>query len=363
MIKMEIKYYLDFVEDHRASMNKYAQQLINYQSENFKDLNINFYQPKLSYFSKFIFLNNFKLRYSRYISYPHQVKKLQGHDIAHICDHAYAHLFPYLNSKLKFITVHDLVPLVFQKKLNKNPRLFKLTMSNLKHFTKVFTVSENTKKDILKYTDCPEDKIKVIMESVESFFNTDPIDKEILSRKYNIPINKKKILISGNVFYKNHNISYKVLEKLMELNKEIIFIHIGSGREKINISKKIKNNIIRLPFIDTMELPSIYKLADILLFPSIYEGFGLPPLEAMSCGTPVVCSNNPATKEVVGDAALISSHDDINSFTKNILNLLSNNNLSQKITQKGLLRAKLFNINEFHKNLIQIYRDEFNKLS
>ena len=358
---MEIKYYLDFVEDNRVSMDKYAQQLINYQRENFKDLKINFYQPKLSYFSKFIFLNNFKLRYSRYISYPHQVKKLQYHDIAHICDQAYAHLFPYLNSKLKFITVHDLIPLVYQKKLNKNPLLFKLSMSNLKHFTKVFAVSENTKKDILKYTDCPEDKIKVIMESVESFFNTDPIDKEILSRKYNIPINKKKILISGTIFYKNHNVSYKVLEKLMELNKEIIFIHIGSGREKINISKKIKNNIIRLPFIDTMELPSIYKLADILLFPSIYEGFGLPALEAMSCGTPIVCSNNPATKEVVGDAALISSHDDINSFTENILKLLSNNDLFQEMKQKGLLRAKLFNINEFHKNLILIYRDEFNK--
>ena len=358
---MEIKYYLDFAEDNRASMDKYAQQLINYQRENFKDLKINFYRPKLSYFSKFIFLNNFKLRYSRYISYPNQVKKLKYHDIAHICDQAYAHLFPYLNTKLKFITVHDLIPLVYQKKLNKNPLLFKLSMSNLKHFTKVFTVSENTKKDILKYTDCPEDKIKVIRETVEPFFNTDPIDKEIISKKYNIPFNKKKILISGTIFYKNHNVSYKVLEKLMELNQEIIFIHIGSGREKINISKKIENNIIRLPFIDTMELPNIYKLADILFFPSIYEGFGLPALEAMSCGTPIVCSNNPATKEVVGDAALISSHDDINSFTENILKLISNNDLFREMRQKGLLRAKLFNINEFHKNLIQIYRDEFNK--
>ena len=81
---MEIKYYLNLAEDNRASMDKYAQQLINYQRENFKDLKINFYQPKLGYFSKFIFLNNFKLRYSRYISYPHQVKKLPYHDIAHL---------------------------------------------------------------------------------------------------------------------------------------------------------------------------------------------------------------------------------------------------------------------------------------
>ena len=247
---MEIKYYLNFAEDHRVSMNQYAQQLIDYQSENFKDLKINFYQPKLSYFSKFIFLNNWKLRFSRYISYPNQVKKLPKHDVAHICDHQYAHLFPYLNSKLKFITVHDLVPLIFQNELNINPRLFKFSLNSLKFFTKVFTVSNNTKKDILRYTDCPENKIKVIMESIEPFFNNDTIDKKAISEKYNLPLNKKKILISGNIFYKNQDTSYKVLKKLNEVDKNIVFIHIGSGNLKNDIIKKYDNNIIRLPFVD-----------------------------------------------------------------------------------------------------------------
>ena len=358
---MRIKYYLNFIEDYRPSMDQYAQQLIDYQKNNFKNIKIDSYQPALSSFSKLIFSDIWKLRYSRYISYPHQVKKLPKHDIAHICDQQYAHLYPYLNSKLKFVTVNDLMPLVFQKKLNKNPRLFKFSLSSLKFFTKVFAISNNTKKDIVNYTDCPEDKIEVIMRSIEPYFNNDPIDNKMIAKKYNIPVNKKKILISGNNFYKNNYTSYKVLEKLNELNKDIVLVHIGSDNKKNDVLKKIGNNIVRLPFVEREELPNIYKLIDILLYPSIYEGFGLPILESMSCGKPVVCSNNSSITEIVGDAALTSNHDDVNSFAKNILDLLSNDELYQKMVTKSLLRAKLFDINKFHINLIQIYKDEFNK--
>ena len=358
---MNVKYYQNFIEDYSPSMDQYAQQLINYQKNNFINIEIDSYQPMLSSLSKLIFSDIWKLRYSRYVSYPQQSKKLRKHDIAHICDQQYAHLYPYLNSKLKFITVHDLVPLVFQYKLNKNPRLFKFSLNSLKFFTKVFAISNNTKKDIIKFTDCPEDKIEVINRSVEPFFNNDPIDRAI-AKKYNIPENKKKILISGNVFYKNNETSYKVLEKLNELNNDFVLLHIGSGNIKNNISQELENNIIRIPFVEREELPNIYKLADILLYPSIYEGFGLPILEAMSCGTPVVCSNNSSIPEIVGDAALTSAHDDVNSFTQNILNLFSNNELYKKMANKGLSRSKLFSRNKFHNNLIDIYKDELNRL-
>jgi glycosyltransferase involved in cell wall biosynthesis len=358
---MRIKYYLNFIEDYRPSMDQYAQQLIDYQKNNFKNIDIGSYQPKLSSLSKLFFSDIWKLRYSRYVSYPHQSKKLAKHDIAHICDQQYAHLYPYLNSKLKFITVHDLVPLVFQKRLNNNPRLFKFSLNSLKFFTKVFAISNNTKKDIIKYTDCPEDKIEIIDRSADPFFNNDPIDRTI-AKKYNIPENKKKILISGNIFYKNNQTSYKVLEKLNELNNDFVLLHIGSGNKKNTYSKKLESNIIRLPFVKREELQNIYKLADILLFPSMYEGFGMPILESMSCGTPVVCSNNSSIPEIVGDSALTSDYDDVNSFTKNILNLFSNNELYKKMVDKGLSRSKLFSRNKFHNKLIDIYRNELNKL-
>ena len=358
---MKINYFLNFEKENRISMDIYGQQLINYQKNNFKDFEINYYLPKLSFLSKIFFSKIWKLRYSRYISYPHQVKRLPRYDIAHICDQQYAHLYPYINSKLKFITVHDLIPIIFEKKLNYNPRLFKYSLSKLKYFTKVFAVSKNTKSDILKYTDCPENKIEVINECIETIFNNDPINSQAISKKYNIPLNKKKVLISGNIFYKNHDTSFKVLEKLYEQDKEIIFIHIGSENKKNNLSKELNNNIFRLPFIERNEVPNIYKITDVLLFPSIYEGFGRPVLEAMSCGIPVVCSNNSSIKEVAGNAALTCNYNDVKLFAKNILELLSNNELRKKMVSMGHMQSKLFSIDKFHNNLKRIYKDEFNK--
>ena len=99
-----------------------------------------------------------EMRYSRYVSYPKQIKKLPHHDIA-IFVIINMHLHPYINSSLKFITVHDLVPLVFEKKLKHNPKLLKFSLKNLKFFNKVFAISNNTKNDIIGYTDCPEEKL------------------------------------------------------------------------------------------------------------------------------------------------------------------------------------------------------------
>ena len=104
-----------------------------------------------------------------------------------------------------------------------------------------------------------------------------------------------------------------------------------------------------------------------MFFPSIYEGFGTPLLEAMSCGIPVVCSNNSSLPEVVGDAALMSNCDDIDKFTKNIIEILNNKELYLSLANKSLTRAKIFkssveSINLFHNNIIKIYKEELKKI-
>jgi len=360
---MQIKYYKNFKEDKRPSMDQYANRLITHQSKNYKNHQIDFFQPQLNFFSKLIFSDSWKMRYARYMLYPNQIKKLPEHDIAHICDHQYGNLYPYLNSKLKFITVHDLVPLIFQEKLNKNPLLGKFSLSKLKLFTKVFAISKNTKNDIIKFTDCPEEKIEVIMESTEDFFDNSSIDKKKICKKYNIPFDKKKILISGNIFYKNNDVAYKVLEKLNHIDKNIIFIHIGSGNKNIKISDHLKNYVIKLPFVDKKEVPNIYKVIDILFFPSIYEGFGMPLLEAMSCGVPVICSNNSSLPEVVGDAALMSNCNDVEKFTIDILKILNDKELYLSMVNRSLKRAEIFNPSKFHDNIIKIYQEELDKLN
>lgn len=355
---MKIKYYQNFIEDERISMDQYSQDLIEYQAKNFDKVDIDFFRPKKDLFSNFINNKKWKLRYLRYFSYRNQIKKLNEHDVAHVCEQQYAQLVHYLNSKTKFITIHDLVPLVFEDKLNHNPILNKYSLKFLKYYNKVFAISENTKRDILKYTDCPEEKIIVIMRSVESFFNNDPIDKKKVCEKFSIPFKKKKILISGNIFYKNFDFSKKVLDKLCEDRDDVIFIHIGSGNNKNK--KKNHDKIFNIPHIDRADLPSIYKISDMLLYPSIYEGFGMPLLEALSCGLPIICSNNSSIPEVVGDAALMYSHYDTKIFVKNINNVLDDEKFHDNLSKKSVERAKIFSQEKFHQNLIKNYKKELN---
>ena len=359
---MKIKYYYNFDLDQRPSMEQYADQLVNYQSKYFSNHEISSFKPSEDYISKFIFFQKWKARYLRYISYSRQVRKLPRHDVAHVCDHQYAQIVHSLNSTTKFITVHDLVPLVFQNILKKKPYLSIYSLKYLKYYTKVFTISENTKRDIIKYTDCPEDQIIVIMRSVENFFNDSDIDKENICRKYNLPFNKKKILIAGNIFYKNIHTSLDVLKKLNQQRNDIIFIQIGSNNE-ISGEKIHNNNLYKIPFIKRDELPSIYKISNLLFYPSKYEGFGMPLLEAMSCGLPVVCSNNSSIPELVGDAGLMSEYNDVTKFTRDINLIIDNKTYAIELKKKSLTRSKNFNINQFHRSLITHYENELNMIN
>lgn len=358
---MKIIYYSNFDEENRVSMNAFAEKLTNNQRNIYQQGEIELYKPKINYISNSILPDLWKMRYARYISYPNQIKKLPLHDISHVCDHQYGHLYSHLNGKLKFITVHDLVPLIFHKKLKKNPILNKYSLSKLKYFTKVLAVSENTKRDILKFTDCPESKIEVINNHIENFFDNSPIDQNHILKKFNIPFNKKKILITGSIFYKNHEVSYKVLENILKTNNDIIFIHIGSNKEN-NIPNNLADKIIRIPFIERKEIPNIYKICDILFFPSIYEGFGLPLLEAMSCGIPVVCSDKSSIPEVIGEDALLSDCNNVEKFTADILNILNNKEFYLSMVTKSLQRAKKFNVERFYNNINRIYKEELKKI-
>ena len=357
---MKILYYFNFKEDHRASMDFYSNLLFNYRKTN-KTFKFTKFTPKISLLTKLFGNYSMRMRYTRYISYPHQIKKLPLYDIGHVCEHQYAHLHSNMNSKVKFVTVHDLIPIIFHKRIGKWPYLNQYSLSKLKYFDKVFAVSQNTKKDILKYTDCPESKIKVLYSPVESFFNSSKVNKLKICNKYKLPLEKKKILINGNIFYKNLEISIKTLEKLIKINNNIIFIKVG-GKINLNCPKSLLDRFFQMPFLKRKELPSIYKVCDLFFFPSIYEGYGLPCLEAMKCGIPIVCSNSASIPEVVGNAALKNRHNNVNGFVKDITKLLNNKKFYKLKQKQGLKRAKIFNRNYFHKEIIKTYKEELNKL-
>ena len=123
----------------------------------------------------------------------------------------------------------------------------------------------------------------------------------------------------------------------------LIKINKLSNRNIVLINKLDLNNDIRvLDHVSEYELPLFYNFADVFVFPSIAEGFGFPPLEAMSCGTPVVASNSTAIPEVVGDGGIMVDPYDVDGFASAIYELLNNKNLRTKMIKRALRQSKKF---------------------
>ena len=352
--KILIKYFYNFLEDNRKSMDTVSDYLYNNikKDKNFKVSRfIPKFDPKFSKFSSLAW----GLRYNRYVNYPNQVKKLKKVDVAHVVDHQYAHLVHKINANKKIVTVHDLIPVKFKKKIGKNPYLVKFSLNHLKYFDEVIAVSENTKKDILKYTDCPKKKIKVLHSSVEKSFNNKNIDKKKVCAAYNIPYQSKKILIVGGSFYKNHKISLKILEQLKKIYKnKIILLKIGNKLD-FKIKKELKKNIVEFNHIKRNKIHEIYKIADLLLFPSVYEGYGLPCIEAINSKLPIVASHVSSIKEILGNYPLLFKPNDHKAMTKNIIALIEDKKFRYQIKKYLISRARLFKETNYFNKLKNIY--------
>jgi glycosyltransferase involved in cell wall biosynthesis len=373
---MKINYLKNPTEDKHISMIQYIEDLMDYQKNYSKDFLVTDYVPK---FNKLLNIlpNIWKMRIARYISYPMQIKKLPMYDITHVGDQGYSHLVNCFKSKVKILTVNDLIPLVFEKKKLKdvyNPTgkgtdknlkyLFRYSAKHFKYFDRIIAISENTKKDILKFSDCPESKISVINTNIPlPYFNNNPVNKQEIYTKYNIPAKPKKILIYGTGFYKNNITSIKVLENLINRNVDVIIIWIGHKGDITHIkNKNIKGKIIQLPvMIPRTEIPKIFKSCDLVLYPSLYEGMGNLTLEAMRCGVPIICSNTSAFPEIAGDDEIMCDPLDDSEITNKILKLFNDSNYYNKKIEDGLNRSKLFSYTEMHEKIINLYREELLK--
>jgi len=349
-----IKYFFNFREDNRRSMETVSNYLFNF-FKNERRFKISKFVPTFFKKNQKIISHAWNLRFNRYVNYPNQVKKLKKVDVAHVIDHQYAHLVHNINAKYKIITVHDLIPIKFSKEIGKNPYLVKHSHNYLKYFNQIIAVSENTKRDIIKYTDCPSKKIKVLYSSVEKNFNHKKIDKKSICKKYKIPFDHKKILIIGSSFYKNHKISIKVLKKLKKIfNNKISLVKLGNKLD-FKIENELKQNIIELKHLKREKISDIYKICDVLLFPSIYEGYGLPLIEAINSELPIVASNIKTTKEILNNYPLLFNPKDSSSMSLCIEKLINNKNFNLKIKKKLNLRKNNFKEEIYFTKLKNLY--------
>ena len=305
------------------------------------------------------------MRFARFILYPLQAPP-KSNGITHLLDHGYAHVLYTRNPTKTIVTVTDLMPVLWWKGLSPVqskkglPITALYSLYALKRATHIITMSSNTKNDLVKLVGCDPSKISIIPHGVDSIFKPYGLElKRTLRNKIFGPEPKKLILISGTQFYKNHETALKTIRSLLSNGVENIYM-VKTGnptQDWLDLVKeyKLTNNILNIGFLPREQMPDIYNSVDVLLFPSLYEGFGWPPLEAMACGTPAVTSNAASLPEIMGNIDTMCDPFDVIGFAKKIQRLLNDEEHRKKIIQQGLTHSAKFTWENTVKKTIDVY--------
>lgn len=280
------------------------------------------------------------------LMFPNKAVKMAGVDIMH---------FPHYNVPVSYkgcyvTTVHDLIHIILPEFLGSKVKYYyaKFLMGQaLRRAEHVFTVSENSKKDIINYFGIDKDKISITYAAIdEKFREKENGEIDYLYEKYQIPRNIKKILYVGNL--KPHKNLITLLRAFKELDAEdVVLLLVGKAFKNFDLKEQeiklgIKERVIHTGIVAKEELVDLYNLADLFVFPSLYEGFGLPPLEAMACGTPVIAADNSSIPEVCGDAAIFVDGRNYMELSMIISNALNDELQRNCLVKKGRERSTQF---------------------
>lgn len=288
-------------------------------------------------------------------------RKLRKHDFDIVHDLSQVSPFLFSSPFKKILTIHDLIPILFPETcwfihvfLQKH--VLPLTLKNV---DVIITVSKNTKQDVIKYLKFPENKIKVVYLGVNEKFNLLKNKNDIV-KKYGI--NFPFILYVGTLEPRKNiptliKAFYKIKKNGMKYKLVIVggkgwkYQEIYETIKKVNLQKEV----IFTGYVPDEDLPKLYNAADLFVFPSLYEGFGLPPLEAMACGCPVITSNTSSLPEVIGDAGMMVDPYDVDELAKAMNNVLSDEELREDMIKKGLERVKQFSWEKTAKETKKVY--------
>lgn len=266
---------------------------------------------------------------------------------------------------LKLITLHDIIPLRMPETVSSryldifNNELPKI----IDNCDGILTVSEFSKRDIAKEFNFPKERIFVTPLAAEDIYK--PLNKDIckkkLSKKYSI--NDNFILYVGGFSPRKNILGIIEAFSLLSytIKKDLKLVITGKKGISYEIYKKraedlsISNSVIFTDFIPLNDLPDFYNASELLLYPSFYEGFGLPPLEAMACGIPVIASNVTSLPDVCLDAAILINPYSIDELKNSIELVLTNNTLRSSMIQRGLLISSLYSWDKTALQTIKAY--------
>ncbi len=265
------------------------------------------------------------------------------------------------------VTVHDLIPYVLPEMVRSSflKRFITEMPQIVEQADRLITVSEASKNDILRIFKVNPAKVVVIPSAPSGYFRRLPKQetKQKLALMYGI---KKPYLLYIGGLNPRKNVMelihayYKIYRELPAGQKLLIFGPEGRHLDRLQMlvqSLGLEEEVIFPGFIKSEDLPLFYNGADLFVYPSLYEGFGLPPIEAMACGTPVITSNVSSLPEVVGDAALKINPYDTLELAQGIFRVLNDESLREVLIKKGLKHSRKYNWSRIAAEVLKVYQD------
>ncbi|VAX18154.1 hypothetical protein MNBD_NITROSPINAE03-700 [hydrothermal vent metagenome] len=267
------------------------------------------------------------------------------------------------------VTIHDVVAFTRTETVPKKYALYMriLLKQVVRKVDKIIAPSISTKNDLIKYLNTPEEKIHVVYNAVSPKYSPAAPGHDYGEIKRKFGIRNKYILFAGNLEPRKNLI--RLMEAfnmaLPKLSGEYQLVICGKRGwlyqdilrtyEKFNLN----NEIILTNYVTEQDLINLYQSADIFAFPTLYEGFGFPPLEAMGCGVPVITSNVSSLPEIVGDAAVLVNPLDTGEISEALVTMASSEALREELKEKGLKRSALFSWKDTARKTLDIYASVF----
>jgi len=278
--------------------------------------------------------------------------------------HSPYYLMPYRPGCPALLTVHDLIPLLFPRHSTRQARLlFRWTTAlALRAVRRTIAISEATRQDLLRHFPVSAEQVSVIPEAADPAFRPrPPAEVAALRRKHGLP--------ERYVLYLGSNKPHKNLVRLIEAwafvrhhapRTTLLIAGVWDPRypqpkrraEGLGLGAAVRF----LGPVAEADLPALYSGATAFVFPSLYEGFGLPVLEAMACGVPVACSQTSSLPEVGGDAVLAFDPTDVEAIGEALRCLLEDASLREHLRQRGLARAATFSWERTARETLALYR-------
>lgn len=371
---MQVLMLRNVSEERNLSMKLYADRL-TYSLRNRCALE-NFYPWNPPYFNRAgLGMIDKGMNYAaRFGVYPSSLLRRRA-DVFHILDHGNAHLLSCLPSRRTVVTCHDLMLIkLAQGEFGKDAatpilatKIFQLSLRLLSKAAFVLADSQATADDLVRYTRVSRQQIRVIALGIDPHIGP-PLEGTRGEARARFNFNGRPILlhVGNNWFYKNLEGLIRALAVLKAESKRNppLLVKVGKGltsaQSALAASLNVSDCIREAGVLDGEDLQRMYWASDVLVFPSLCEGFGWPPLEAMASGTPVVCSNRGSLGEVVGDAATVINPEKPESIAEGISNVLKDEHLRNALIVKGLQRARQFTWERAAEETFRVYQEVAN---